>query len=68
MTFNQMVRIANQMGLLKSNLEMWDEYRQKRSLTSHTYNEIVAKDVVSIIPDFYEEAVYLLNKLKEKLT
>ena len=67
MTFNQMVRTANDMGLLKSNLEIWDDFRQKRNMTSHTYNENIAKKVVAIIPDFKDEAVFLLNKLKEKL-
>ena len=67
MTFNQMVRTANDMGLLKSNLEIWDDFRQKRNMTSHTYDENIAQKVVAIIPDFKDEAVFLLNKLKEKL-
>ena len=67
MTFNQMIRTANSMGLLKSNLEIWDDYRKKRNMTSHTYDEHLAQKVVEIIPDFKDEAVFLLNKLKEKL-
>ena len=67
MTFNEMIRQANKMGILLSNLEKWDNYRQKRSLTSHTYDEKIAKDVVSIIEDFALEAKFLLDKLKEKL-
>ena len=67
MTFNEMIRQANKMGLLRSNLEKWDNYRQKRNLTSHTYDEKIAQDVVSIIEDFALEAKYLLEKLKEKL-
>ena len=67
MSFNEMVRTANRMGLLKSNLEQWTIYRQKRNLTSHTYDENVAKDVIAVIPDFKDEAEFLLDKLKEKL-
>ena len=67
MTFNEMIRTANRMGLLKTNLETWDNYRKKRNLTSHTYDENVAKEVVAVIPDFKDEAVFLLNKLKERL-
>ena len=67
MTFNEMIRQANKMGFLRSNLEKWDNYRQKRNLTSHTYDEKIAQDVVSIIEDFALEAKYLLEKLKEKL-
>ena len=67
MTFNEMIRQANKMGLLRSNLEKWNNYRQKRNLTSHTYDEKIAQDVVSIIEDFALEAKHLLEKLKEKL-
>ena len=67
MTFNEMIRQANKMGILRSNLEKWDIYSQKRNLTSHTYDEKIAQDVVSIIEDFVLEAKYLLEKLKEKL-
>ena len=31
MTFNEMIRQANKMGLLRSNLEKWNNYRQKRN-------------------------------------
>jgi len=66
MTFNEMIRNANKMGLLKSNLETWDDYRLKRNMTSHTYDEEVAISVVSIIQRFESEASFLLTKLKEK--
>ena len=65
MTFNQLIRTANQFGLLKSNLEIWDDYRQKRNSTSHTYDETIALEVMSVVPDFKDEAEFLLNKLKE---
>lgn len=65
MTFNQTIREANKLGLLKTDLPQWTEYRQKRNLTSHTYDEQVANDVISIIPEFKEEAEYILSKIKE---
>ena len=68
MTFNEMVRQANKMALLKSNLETWTLFREKRNLTSHTYDEKIAEDVAKIIPLFCEEAQFLLNKLKERLS
>ncbi len=64
MSFNDMIRTANQLDLLKSDLETWANYRNMRNLTSHTYDEEVALKVVSIIPAFYEEVLYLLDKLK----
>lgn len=68
MTFNEMIRTANKMGLLLSNLEVWNNYRMKRNMTSHTYDESTAQTVVSIIEDFYKDAEFLLNKLTEKLS
>ena len=64
MSFNDMIRTANQLDLLKSDLETWSNYRNMRNLTAHTYDEEVALKVVSIIPAFYEEVLYLLDKLK----
>lgn len=66
MTFNEAIRKANKLGLLKNDLLKWTEYRQKRNMTSHTYDEQIANEVVKIIPEFKIEAKYLLNKLKEK--
>ena len=67
LTFNETIRKANQMGLLLSNLEKWTEYRQKRNLASHTYEETIANSVVSVIKDFQKDAKYLLEKLKEHI-
>ena len=67
MTFNEAIRKANKLGLLKNNLEKWTEYRQKRNATSHTYDEKIAIEVVSVIPDFKDEAEYLLAQLKKNL-
>ncbi|MBP3847499.1 nucleotidyltransferase substrate binding protein [bacterium] len=68
MTFNEIIRRANQFNLLLTNLETWDEYRKRRNMTSHTYDEETAQKVMIIIPAFKDEAEFLLNKLKEKLS
>ena len=65
MSFNEMIRQASTMGLLKSNLEKWTIFRQKRNLTSHTYNEETAISVASIIEEFSLEIEFLIGKLKE---
>lgn len=64
LSFNEMVRTAMQLNLLKSDLAKWTEFREMRNLTSHTYDENVALKVSSIVPDFYEEITYLLKELK----
>lgn len=68
MTFNEMIRTANRMELLQSNLEQWNKYREKRNMTSHTYDENIAQDVVSVIPMFKDDAEFLLKRLKENLS
>lgn len=67
MTFNETIRQANKLGLLKNDLVQWTEYRQKRNSTSHTYDEEVANEVLSVIPKFKSEAEFLLKRLKEEL-
>jgi nucleotidyltransferase substrate binding protein (TIGR01987 family) len=66
MSFADIVRTANEKGLLLNDLEKWTIYRQKRNITSHTYDEIKAAEVISIVPDFLEEVEFLLKKLIEK--
>ncbi len=67
LTFNETIRKANQMGLLLSNLEKWTDYRQKRNMTSHTYEETIANSVVSVVKDFQQDAEFLLKELKKHL-
>lgn len=67
LTFNETIRKANQMGLLLSNLEKWTDYRQKRNLTSHTYEETIANSVVAVVNDFQKDAKFLLKELKKHL-
>lgn len=66
LSFNQLIREANEREVLLGNLENWAEYRKKRNITSHTYDEAKALEVISIVEDFAKEAEFLLNKLKEK--
>ena len=65
MSFNDMIRTANQLNVLKSNLELWTNFREMRNLTSHTYDEVIAQKVVEIIPQFYEEMLFLIENLKK---
>ncbi len=63
LTFNETIREANKFGLLLSDLEKWSIFRQKMNLSSHTYNENVANDIVSIVKEFNKEVHYILQKL-----
>ena len=68
MPFAEMIRTANEQGLLRSSWPTWKRYRELRSKTSHTYNEDTAHEVVRDIPDFLEEAAFLVARLGEQIT
>lgn len=63
----ELVRTANQMGMFKGDWGDWKKYREARNITSHTYDEDKAEEIVAVAQKFYEEAVYFENKLKEGL-
>ena len=66
MSFANILRSANEKGLLLSDLEKWTIYRHKRNITSRTYDEAISDEVISIVSDFLEEVEFLLEKLIEK--
>ena len=67
MTFQDLIRTANEQGLLLGDWTDWRGFRDMRARTSHTYNEDVAVEVVEGIPRFVEEAVYLRDRLRSRL-
>jgi len=59
------IRMAFRRGLIK-NGEKWMAMIKSRTLTSHTYNEEIAKEVInSIINTYYQEFILLQKKLNE---
>lgn len=67
LTFNEIIRESNRFGLLKTNLEEWTLYRQKRNMSSDTYDEDEAKSLVVVIHNFRDEAHFLLKQLKKNI-
>ena len=67
MTFQDMIRTANEQGLLLGDWPDWRRFREMRARTSHAYNEDAAILVVDAIPRFIEEATFLRDKLRERL-
>ena len=67
MTFSDLIRLASTKGLLLNPWPTWKEYRDKRNITSHTYDEKKADLVMTIIPDFLREAEYLSKQLREHI-
>lgn len=66
LSFEGLIRRADELGLVLSPVATWKEFRQARNQTSHTYNEKKAQDVLSRIPAFAEEASFLLKRLEER--
>jgi nucleotidyltransferase substrate binding protein (TIGR01987 family) len=66
MSFQDIIRLGNERGLLRSELKRWKEFREKRNITSHTYNEDAASDVLAIVADFLIEVQFLLGTLQKR--
>ena len=64
--FRNLLRMAEQQGLLHSEPDDWIQYRADRGSTSHTYNEMRAERVFEGIPEFLQEARHLLKGLQER--
>jgi len=67
LSFAELVRTANEHGLFTESYEVWSNYRKMRNITSHTYNEDAAEQVLEIIPAFLEEIKKFLSKMQENL-
>lgn len=67
-TFQSLIRLGNERGLLKSDWSLWKTYRQARTDSSHTYDAAKAEAVFAIAPLFLEEAQVLLRNLVARST
>lgn len=65
MPFQDLIRSANEQGLLRGDWPAWRTYREMRGRTSH--DEEVALQVVAGIPDFLEETCHLRDQLRARL-
>jgi len=61
--FQDLIRIGNEKGLLRSDWLQWRTYRQARTDTSHAYNRHKAEAVYEIAFDFLLEARFLYQQL-----
>lgn len=65
--FPDLIRTANQQGLLLSDWPRWRQFRDMRARTSHSYDEAIALQVVAEIPAYLAEASYLCERLQARL-
>lgn len=67
LSFSDLIRTANEQGILRSDWTEWKLFREMRSKTSHTYDLNIAKSVVEKIPAFIVEVEFLLLNLENRI-
>jgi len=63
MSFPTLIRTAHEQALVGSDWTDWRTWREMRNITSHTYDEVKARQVADAIPGFLAEAQDLLRRL-----
>lgn len=65
--FRELIRLADQSGLLQSAWPEWNDFRKNRGRTVHTYGDQVALQITEQLPRFAEEVRVLLNNLSRRV-
>lgn len=65
MTYMQLVRSAAEAGLI-ADVARFKDYRDKRNITSHTYNPSKAEEIVAILDGFLDDVRFLLGELERR--
>lgn len=67
MSYRTLIRVGAEQGLIEADaVPDWFVYRDKRNLTSHTYDAAKAAEVAAAVPAFAEHARALLAALQRK--
>ncbi len=64
-TRRELFRLAAEHGLI-GDVDAWMRFHRARNLTSHTYNETVAREIYASARDFLPHAARLLRRLRER--
>ena len=65
MAYMDIVRSAAEAGLV-TDVARFKDYRDKRNITSHTYNQAKAGKIEAILPDFRDDMRSLLAELEKR--
>jgi len=65
-TPKQVIREAGNAKII-DNVKLWIEFVNKRNLTVHTYNELVLKEIMEIMPKFKDELSKLIKELENRV-
>jgi nucleotidyltransferase substrate binding protein (TIGR01987 family) len=64
--FKELLRLALEHDLIRT-IDTWTDYREKRNITSHTYQDDKAAQVFAVIPQFLNDAIYLRDQIRRKM-
>lgn len=65
LTFMDLMRVAAEAGLVRA-APPFRLYREKRNMTSHTYDAEKAEDVLSVLPAFLQDVRFVLYELQRR--
>lgn len=65
MSFRELMRSGGERALVRD-VDAWMVFRDKRNITSHTYNAAKAAEVAAILPGFADHAQELLAQLEAR--
>jgi nucleotidyltransferase substrate binding protein (TIGR01987 family) len=65
--FQDVIRLADQEGIMQSGWPKWKFYRQNRNRTAHMYRAETAAAVTAMLPDFLADAHALLLNLSGRI-
>jgi len=65
MNFNDFLRTAADAGLVPD-VKRFIRYRERRNITSHTYNEKKAEEIIAILDEFVGDVHFVLKELKKR--
>jgi len=65
MPYMDVIRTCAEAGLI-TDVERYRDYREKRNITSHTYDQVKAEQIASILNDFRDDIRDLLAELEHR--
>ena len=64
-TFYQIIKKANENTIIQKGVNEWKLFRDCRIKVNESYEEKIADEIISTIPNFLKEAQYFIVKLKD---
>jgi nucleotidyltransferase substrate binding protein (TIGR01987 family) len=65
MNFMELIRTAHEAGLVRE-VPPFKIYREKRNITSHTYDADTAEEILTVVNDFSGDMRFVLEELRRR--